>query len=168
MLISNTDSVDGDDDERRIENARRNAAFLIARGTYHEPLHRHDLGRMNKMCSLCYALHWESERLKRSPVRNPRYGLCCNSGKTRLPLLHPPPELLRALLEGDDSVSRAFRQDIRQYNCALAFASLGVQVDEGINASGRSGYVYRIHGQLYHRSGALWNRSGTRPSHYCK
>ncbi|KAL1715610.1 hypothetical protein EV715DRAFT_207123, partial [Schizophyllum commune] len=141
----------------------RDPAFCSARGSYVEPAARHDLGRMVVRCGSCNALHWPSEKLKKSPQRTPRFGLCCNSGKVKLPVLRAPPPLLRGLLEGDDAVSRNFRADIRQYNMALAFTSLGVNADEGINASGRSGYVYRIHGELYHHSGALENADGTRP-----
>ena len=42
---------------------------------------RHVLGRMNKACEHCGALHWVEERLKTSSVANPKFSNCCKHGK---------------------------------------------------------------------------------------
>ncbi|KZP06047.1 hypothetical protein FIBSPDRAFT_764983, partial [Athelia psychrophila] len=48
------------------------------------------------------------------------------------------------------------------YNSALAFTSLGVQVDQAvINASGL--HSFRIHGELCHKTGSLLPREGEQP-----
>ncbi|TFK58668.1 hypothetical protein BDN72DRAFT_746666, partial [Pluteus cervinus] len=108
---------------------------------------------MDVICVHCNALHWDIEKVTSSRVGEPRFGSCCDHGKVRLPLLADPPSVLRGLLLGRDTVSRNFRDDIRQYNMALAFTSLGVKQDGDVNYHG--GWVFRIHGQLSHLVGDL-------------
>lgn len=127
--------------------------FLAARRPYQDPISRHDLGRMDILCSSCGALHWRAEMLSRSTAAAPRFGMCCNQGQVRLPSLLEPPPALRALFVGDNTQSKEFRLNIRQYNFALAFTSLGVNDCKTVND--RGGWVFKIAGQLYHRSGAL-------------
>ena len=86
-------------------------------------------------------------------MANPTFGMCCNHGKIRLPLLERPPEGLMALFVANDPQAREFRDNIRQYNMALAFTSMGVTEDVGVNR--RGAWVFRILGQLSHYSGAL-------------
>ena len=50
-----------------------------------------DLGHMNVVCSGCGALHWMDEKLSSSSQNNPKFGMCCFSGKMDLPKLHDPP-----------------------------------------------------------------------------
>ena len=50
----------------------------------------HDLGHMNVVCSGCGALHWIAEKLTKSSLTNPKFGMCCFSGKIDLPKLHEP------------------------------------------------------------------------------
>ena len=58
--------------------------------------------------------------------KNPRFGqFCCNNGKISLPEPKPVPDLLRYYLTQDDPLCKHFRQYIRVYNSAMAFASLG-------------------------------------------
>ncbi len=72
----------------------------------------------------------------------------------KLPPLLPAPAILQNLLCGNNPLSKAFLQDIRQYNAALAFTSLAVKVDEAItNSSGP--YCFRVSGKLHHRMGSL-------------
>jgi hypothetical protein len=83
------------------------------------------------------------ERLASSSARSPKFGMCCNSGKiTALPTIPDPPEPLRSLLDGSNQSNgipfmflinfieaKAFRDNIRNYNNAFAFSSLGVKID---------------------------------------
>ena len=64
-----------------------------------------------------------------------------------------PPPFLQNILEGDDKQSIEFQDNIRQYNMALAFTSLGVKEDRLVNR--RGGWVFRISGELCHLIGSL-------------
>ncbi|KAH9834149.1 uncharacterized protein C8Q71DRAFT_688168, partial [Rhodofomes roseus] len=125
-----------------------------ARQLYHDPPARHDLGRMDVACRFCGALHWIAERLTASSARNPTFGSCCNSGKVHVPSAPDPPHALKQLFVQNTAQAREFREHIRQYNSAFAFTSLGVQIDDTVN-HGNGPYVFRIHGELCHRSGSL-------------
>lgn len=135
-----------------------------ARLPYQEPLHRHDLGRMEYECRHCGALHWLSEKLASSSDSSPEFPTCCDHGLIKLPDLQPPPDQLMALFTGSDSQSRNFREYIWEYNRALAFTSLGVNQDHTIN-NGDSAPVFRIQGELCHLSGALLPSEGQQPTY---
>jgi hypothetical protein len=116
---------------------------------------------MDDICPHCQALHWKAEETRHVDLGR-GYGLCCNHGTVHLPPLPEPPPALRALLDGSDPQSRHFLDNIWQYNTALAFTSLGVNVDKNVNH--RSGpYVFHIHGELCHRAGALLPSNGQSP-----
>ena len=106
---------------------------------------------MEVICSDCGALHWASEKLARST----KFGMCCHSGKIKVPKLDdPPPELLH-LLSGQEDVCKKFHDHIQNYNSALAMTSLGCNQDTEINRDGGGPFVFRIQGHLYHRIGSL-------------
>lgn len=119
-----------------------------------------NLGSMNVICSSCKALHWKAERLSKSSLRNPKFGMCCYSGKIQLPPLHPLPPELATLYRGQDPISKNFRNNIRQYNNALAMTSVGqspgvkLGVDHNINRGGGP-WVYKVKGALHHIAGSL-------------
>ena len=56
------------------------------------------IGTMSKICPYCKALKFNSETM----------GMCCASGKVKLPLLAAPPEPLKTLLTGTTSESKRF------------------------------------------------------------
>ncbi len=119
---------------------------------------------MNIACRHCGALHWEAERLQHSPRSRPEFGICCNSGKVQIPSLPDPPPALRDLFTGTHRQAVEFRNNIRQYNSTFAFTSLRTEIDEEINnTGGRTPWVFRINGDLYHRGGTLVARAGERP-----
>ncbi|KAF9492066.1 hypothetical protein BDN71DRAFT_1509752 [Pleurotus eryngii] len=137
---------------------------LAAWRLYRDPEARHDLGCMTIACPYCGALHWDAERTAKScRTATPEFWACCNHGKVTLTPLRYPPATLCALLEADDAAAREFRTNIRAYNAALAFTSLSVKMDDSINRDptntcrirGGSTYVFRILGQLCHKSGVL-------------
>jgi len=70
-----------------------------------------------------------------------------------LPLLAPPPEPLKWLLTTNEADVKDFRQRIRSYNNALAFMSVGANLDTSVAQPGN--YTYRLRGELYHRMGSL-------------
>ncbi|KAI0758479.1 hypothetical protein BC629DRAFT_1295872, partial [Irpex lacteus] len=134
----------------------------LARRPYIDPPGRHDLGDMDVVCPNCGALHWSAERLTRSTVSRPVFGFCCNSGAVSLPPPEQPPFRLMHLFDAQTPQAKEFRKNIRQYNAALAFTSLGVSVDNHIN-NGNGPYVFRIHGELCHRIGSLLPVDGQQP-----
>uniref|UniRef100_A0A914VB79 Helitron helicase-like domain-containing protein n=1 Tax=Plectus sambesii TaxID=2011161 RepID=A0A914VB79_9BILA len=94
-------------------------------------------------CPFCNALHFPGKSVGKS---------CCHKGKVVLPpLAHYPPEL-EELMVGASPEAKNFQQHIRSYNGSMAFASMGVQVEA---PPGSGPYCFRIHGQIYHLTGAL-------------
>jgi hypothetical protein len=80
-----------------------------------------------------------------------------------LPEEPDPPAELQQLLCGQDTRCRQFRNNIRQYNAALAFTSLGVDVVESVNGGSRGPYVFKIGGELCHRVGSVLPVNGLPP-----
>jgi hypothetical protein len=78
-----------------------------------------------------------------------------------LPLLAPPPEPLRWLLTSNEAHAKDFRQRIRSYNNAVAFMSVGANLDTSVAQPGN--YTYRFHDEIYHRMGSLLPQPGEAP-----
>ena len=72
-------------------------------------------------------------------------------GRFASPHLPPLPNLLKWLFSALTAKACQFREHIRQYNVALSFTSLGVQVDDSINRGG-GGPPLRV------RAGAVFER----------
>ncbi len=136
-----------------------------ARRQYEDPISRHFLGPMNIPCPSCLALHWRDKKHANSTIANPTFGNCCNSGKLSIPLLPDPPPALQRLYDGNDTQSREFRQNLWKYNRAFAFTSLGVAEDHSVNLGRRGPPVFRIQGELFHRSGSLLPYAGRSPTY---
>ena len=100
----------------------------------------HFIGPMTNKCPHCQAARFPNEAL-----------ICCHNGKVMLPVTDYPQEL-QQLFE-----NQAFLKDIRIYNNIFAFASLGAQISP---PPGFGPYCFRIHGQIYHRSGTLHPQDG--------
>ena len=126
------------------------------------------LGPMTVQCPHCGALHWMVEKRSDSSMIHPVFGRCCQRGKVSLPPMRIPPEPLYSLLsmqldyDPDHILSAVQRgriknyiNNIRKYNAAFAFLSLGVKIDDRITGAGGGPYAFRIHGQLSHLHGAL-------------
>ena len=80
-----------------------------------------------------------------------------------MPAFKNPPPFLSELLRFDgDSCSKQFLDKIRQYNSLFAFTSMGADIDRHINEGGGP-YVFKIHGQVYHRIGSLLPNRGATP-----
>ncbi|CAG8465669.1 4455_t:CDS:2 [Cetraspora pellucida] len=102
----------------------------------------------------CGALKWVDERCAGSSKRSPIFSTCCAKEKVLLLPIQAPPPVLYNYLTGTDTLSCEFRQNIRAYNSALAFTSIGAKIDK--NVIGTQGpYIYCIHGEMYHRIGSL-------------
>src|SRR5437016_7311240 len=142
----------------------RRPLFCVARQAVVDDMTAHDVGHMNIECPFCRALHWMDERVSHTSAPNHiEFGMCCEHGKLKLPALQVPPSpLLRLFVENSPS-GKEFRQNIVQYNAALAFTSMGVDIDRSILSGGPP--VFRIHGELTHLSGSLLPEDGAQPSY---
>ena len=115
-------------------------------------------------CSFCHAMLWIDERATYSKS-NPIFQLCCGKGKFVMKDFEPLPPLLTDLLTKKDPVSVEFQSNIRAYNNALSFTSLGVKLDHAVSNERSGAYAFRIHGNVYHRIGtALYPENGVTPS----
>jgi hypothetical protein len=114
-----------------------------ARQHYAEPLPVHDIGHLVHECAHCHALHWQAEHVHSKGGWG--YGICCNHGTVALPLVPEIPAELKSLLDSTDILSPEFCTNIQQYNSALAFTSLGAEVDHKIN-SGKGPYTFQVQG----------------------
>ena len=139
----------------------------MGRRPYNDPTDRHSLGLMNIQCSHCHALHFDSEKLTASTKNNKKFGGCCLQGQINLPPFSDPPMTLRNLLCGVSPLSKTFKKDIRQYNAAFAFTSLGVKIDSSVTGAHGGPYSFRINGSLHHRMGALLPE-GDEPPRYAQ
>lgn len=93
---------------------------------------RNDVGMANQECVSCGSLNFPGERV--GTQSKGHFSICCQNGSISLPVsrqLTTLPDFFVNLLTGQDSKSKEFRDNIRQYNSALAFASLRVNIDIG-------------------------------------
>ncbi|XP_014782092.1 uncharacterized protein LOC106877661 [Octopus bimaculoides] len=84
------------------------------------------------------------------------FGTCCSNGKGTLPLLQPPPQPLRDLLEGNVPDSRGFLDKIRLYNSAFQMTSFGAS-KEVVEPEFMP--TFKVQGQVYHLIGFLMPQS---------
>ncbi|CAG8576225.1 738_t:CDS:2, partial [Cetraspora pellucida] len=81
--------------------------------------------------------------------------------KVLLPPLQELPSLLNMLLTRTDPSACLFKKNIRMYNSALAFTSMGAKIDQSI--TGTSGpYSFHIYDEMYHQH-ELQNRLNIMP-----
>jgi hypothetical protein len=136
----------------------------IARHPFDPTWPEHDLGSFTITCLSCGALHWLDEHLSSSSKTNPKFGICCYSGKISLPFLHPLPQELHHLFTTSDDRGKAFCHHIHNYNNALAMTSVGRDVDDTLN-NGGGPWIFKLHGELTHKIGSLLPPSGSTPSY---
>ena len=145
--------------------ANRSGGLPVGRQQYIDPVARHDLGKMEHACPKCGALHWLNERIQKTGSTNvhPLFGMCCSDGTIQLPASAPAPEPLHHFFSATTSEARHFRENIRQYNSALSFTSLGAWVDDSVNRGGGEPPVFKIQGELHHRISSLLPPHGQPP-----
>ncbi|CEG75870.1 hypothetical protein RMATCC62417_10846 [Rhizopus microsporus] len=87
----------------------------------------------------------------------------------QLQLLPDPPQYLKDLLERTDTQGHHFKDNLRQYNTAFAFTSLGCDIvsAEERNANNNRGGLsaFQIHDALCHRQGPLTPTEDSEPSY---
>jgi hypothetical protein len=102
----------------------------------------HHLGDMDVVCAFCGARTWESERMN-----------CCSAGLLMLPPFPAVPAPL-----SDAILAPHVRQHIREYNMAMAMASVG-----HTNRSFPDG-TFCLGGKTFHRIGSLRPAAGQHPA----
>jgi len=113
-------------------------------------------GPMNFRCEYC-----QSKNFKGEMAADKKFTNCCEKGKIQLRPLRTH-DFITTLMKGEHAQSKNFMENIRCYNSALAFASMGAQV---VPPPGNGPYCYRIHGQIYHLTGPLHPRQGDEPQY---
>lgn len=103
------------------------------------------IGNMDKVCRYCVALLFKSE------IKDHSSRICCHNGKISLPPIDVPP-FLQNLIESNNQQSKDYLLNIRQYNSALAFASVTA---DAVHFPTRGPYCYKVHGQIYHSVASL-------------
>ncbi|GFW64556.1 uncharacterized protein TNCV_3513781 [Trichonephila clavipes] len=83
--------------------------------------------------------------------KNETRGMCCASGKVKLPELHSTPEPLSTLLSAVTRVSKYFLENIRKYNSCFQMTSFGATNIVRENCMP----TFRVQGQIYHYAGSL-------------
>ena len=71
-----------------------------------------------------------------------KFPFCCGHEMVVLPSVATPPDLLLHLHTATDSRGRAFRDHIRSYNSALAFATLGANLEKELENAKRGVYTH--------------------------
>ena len=124
----------------------------------------YDHGDPTFECKECHALLWEAEAKTGNPNPSGKaYSICCSKGKVSIPQAPPAPKPLVDLFLNDDTKSQNFKNNIRMYNSMFAFTSMGGKVDDSINKKGSGPYVFRLHGQTYHKIGSLLPENNAPP-----
>ncbi|XP_060855151.1 uncharacterized protein LOC132932807 [Metopolophium dirhodum] len=134
------------------EQPRGRAPIIDRQASVTHPLpEQHNAGALNRICTQCNARHFEGEVVGRDANRH--FSTCCNNGQVTAAGQHallPAPFLLMSLLIGDSQDGRRFRDDIRRYNNALAFAAFSCGTDDR-RLRGRGPRTMCIQGQTYQR-----------------
>ncbi|XP_071688736.1 uncharacterized protein [Rutidosis leptorrhynchoides] len=121
------------------------------------PLYR-DSGDCTSVCMQCGALFWRAEHVKSYFWdKQLHYHRCCENGRVYLPRYEDPPGEFKRLLE-----TPAFLDNVRAYNQMFSMMSFCARIDENIN-DGRSPYVFKISGQIYHWLGSMCPEQGSPP-----
>ncbi|KAF8601303.1 hypothetical protein BDV93DRAFT_585782 [Ceratobasidium sp. AG-I] len=108
---------------------------------------------MDVGCPHCGSFHWRDEKLSSSTRNNILFGSCCHQGKIEVALPQRPPPTLWRLFTGIHPASDNFFSNIWEFDSALAFVSMGS--DQVEHQQGHGPYLYKIGGQVYHRSSDL-------------
>ncbi|KAI8969596.1 hypothetical protein BDB01DRAFT_732089 [Pilobolus umbonatus] len=95
--------------------------------------------------------------------RSPVFHMCCGKGKYICERHSSTLTEMAELLIGNDARSTEFKSNIRAYNSALSFTSIGVNLDHSVANNQVGAYNFRIHGGVYHRIGTLLPSPGSTP-----
>ncbi|KAG8366040.1 hypothetical protein BUALT_Bualt17G0034700 [Buddleja alternifolia] len=122
---------------------------VIPRTTTNRVVEVSILGERNVESRFCGAIIWLQEKVAHSLNINPKFGLCCQSGKVLLALLPPSPEYLNELLK-----DRFVMENIESLNSIFCFTFMGGKIDRFVQ-DGRAPPCFKISSENYHRIGSL-------------
>lgn len=125
----------------------------------------HSCGALDVLCEYCQSKNFVAER-----PTDKKFTLCCRKGKIKLPKpidIHGNelayPDFLRDLMSNRQNPDYAkFRDNIRCYNNAVSFASMGAKI---VEPPGRGPYVFKVHGQTCHKTSHLIPPSSQNPQY---
>ncbi len=100
-----------------------------------------DVGKKDVSCPSCDALHFEGEKNYKK-----KFSGCCGSGQITLTPLKEYPSEFKLWITDPAEKDKKFKDNLRKYNNAFAFASFGYQSVKF--STGPQAFV--IHGQIYH------------------
>ncbi len=133
------------DNKAKLKQTIKSSHKIALKDTVIEP---HYIGPMDEICSECRSINFKDEKPK-----DGKFNSCCHKGKVKLIPLEPYPRLLKQLLTDKNNQNhKNFIENIRAYNSALAFASMGASISQ---PPGRGPNCFKIHGQIYHRVSPL-------------
>ncbi len=116
------------------------------------------IGLMNEICHECQSMNFKDEK-----PSDGKFSSCCHKGKVILDPLITYPSMLKSLLTDKTNRNHTnFMENIRAYNSALGFASMGASIREPPR---RAPYCFRIHEQTYHRASPLHPPKGETPKY---
>ena len=124
--------------------------------------------KMNKVCICCKARHFACESHKGSlggpdEPGNASFSSCCGHGKIKLLPLQRPGPVLFGLLNNDDSESKEFRRNLRDYNNTFSFASRGFTGNQFVFPNSRGPQIFKVSGKMYHCMGNVLPDEGESP-----
>jgi len=99
-------------------------------------------GALDTLCSYCGSLNFRKEK-----PTDGKFSKCCHKGTIKLPDLPDIEYNIFNLLTENTVEALHFRNNIRVYNNAVAFASLGASLQI---PPGRGAYCFRVQGQIHH------------------
>ena len=118
----------------------------------------HDCGPLNVQCQYCKAYHFEKEK-----PSDGKFKSCCHKGKIKLERKDPFPTFLENLMTNqNDPFHHNYMDQIRSYNSALSFASMGATT---VSIPGHGPYVFKVQGQVYHRTSHVEPINGETPKY---
>ena len=126
------------------------APLIYRRAGVTQPLpERLHVGALDRVCRDCNARHFRDEGVGRGD--NVHFTTCCNNGQMIAAgqhALYPVPYLIQCLFTEDSQDGRNFREYVRGFNNALAFAAFTCDANNR-RLPGRGPPVWIVHGQTY-------------------
>ena len=135
---------------KRAEELERQIAELQLQVNFTDEssVEQHSCGLLEFKCRFCQARHFRGEK-----GSDGKFSSCCHKGKVVLEPGRPFPPFLQDLMSNpSNSNYRNFLDNIRNYNSALSFASMGAKI---VSMNGYGPYCFKIHGQTCHQTSNL-------------
>ncbi|GBO30407.1 hypothetical protein AVEN_149794-1 [Araneus ventricosus] len=125
----------------------------------------HNCGPLNIICQFRKSKNFAAERSS-----DGKFTSCCRKGKIKLEkpsdalsndFLYPN-FLLDLLTNPNNPDYKHFHDNIRSYNSAVPFASMGTKV---VDFRGGGPYVFKVHGEIRHRTSHIQSVNGQAPQY---